>query len=93
MPDGPEMNGEIELYWRFLASRDCPSTSDKPGSGCIPLYLWGDDCQFNERGQKMCTIVCGHVLDTRKNSKLTVYPLFVYQVEPWMQRALQCRLV
>lgn len=71
----------IEEYWKFLASKGMPWTADEPGTGCIPLWLWGDDSVFNERGSKIVIVSLGCVLDKRSSSKETVFPLFVYQVD------------
>ena len=45
----------------------------------IPLYLWGDDAQFTENQDKLVTVAMGRVLETSKDARLTVWPLFVFQ--------------
>lgn len=85
LPNNSHMDEQIEEYWRYLASKGVPHTYDKPGSGCIPLWLWGDDCRFNEQGHKIVIIAMGAVLDERKSSKDTVYPLLCYQVETYLK--------
>ena len=74
--------------WRILAI-SCfqrgASYLRQTGSGCIPLWLWGDDCRFNEQGHKIVIIAMGAVLDERKSSKDTVYPLLCYQVETFLK--------
>lgn len=77
-----EMRSEIDFYWRFLAARHFPGSEGKVGSGCIPLWLWGDDAQYNERQQKIVTIAFGAVLDSRTSSMEVTYPLAVFQVDP-----------
>ena len=49
-----------------------------------PLYLWGDDAQYNERGAKLITIVLGHALDENTNSLFSCFPLIVMRCAPWM---------
>lgn len=81
MLDEPEMDREIEYYWRFLSSVDFPGAADKPGSGTIPLWIWGDDSQYNGQGSKVVLVSIGAVLDWRTCSKMTTWPLFAYKVE------------
>ena len=81
MLDEPEMDHEIEYYWRFLSSVGFPMAADKPGSGTIPLWIWGDDSQYNEQGSKVVLVSIGAVLDWRTCSKMTTWPLFAYKVE------------
>lgn len=76
------MDLEIEQYWRFLSSMGMPGSMDKPGSGTIPLWIWGDDSQYNEQQSKVVLVAIGLVLDSRKCSKSTVYPLFAFKVDP-----------
>ena len=81
LPHGPGMDQEIDRYWTYLSSKGVPHTHDKPGSGCVPLWLWGDDTRYNEQGAKIVVVAVGAVLDRRKSSKDTVYPIFCYQVD------------
>lgn len=41
-----------------------------------PLYLWGDDVQYNASHEKLVTVVMGGVLDETKFSMASVFPLF-----------------
>ena len=75
------MDAEIDRYWTHLASKGLPHTADKPGTGCVPMWLWGDDTRYNEQGAKIVLVAMGAVLDRRKSSKDTTYPLFAYQVD------------
>ena len=79
--ESPQMDEEVDQYWRFLASRGYPGAADQVGSGCIPLWLWGDDCQYNKQLQKIVTITCGCVLDPRSCPKDMFFPLVVCQVD------------
>ena len=83
LQDSADMRNEVDFYWKFLAARHFPGSEDKVGSGCMPLWLWGDDAQYNERQQKIVTIAFGAVLDSRTSSMEVTYPLAVYQVDPW----------
>ena len=81
VPHGLGMDAEIDHYWTHLASKGVPNTADKPGSGCVPLWLWGDDTRYNEQGAKIVVVAMGAVMDRRTSSKDTVYPIFCYQVD------------
>ena len=77
---------EISNYWNHMAEQDIPWVTQvvESGGAYVPLYLWGDDSVVNERNEKLVAVVCGSWLDTRKNSKDTVYPLFTYRYESWL---------
>ena len=47
-----------------------------------PLYLWGDDCQYNESYEKLICVHLGHVLDSRKFSLESSWPLFTIREVP-----------
>ena len=90
LPRGPGMDVEIDRYWTHLASKGLPHTADKPGSGCVPMWLWGDDTRYNEQGAKIVLVAMGAVLDRRKSSKDTTYPLFAYQVDTQLLNKNAC---
>ena len=46
-----------------------------------PLYMWGDDAQYDERGSKLVVVVLGHCLDEQTNSLRSCYPLFCIRDE------------
>ena len=90
LPRGPGMDVEIDRYWTHLASKGLLHTADKPGSGCVPMWLWGDDTRYNEQGAKIVLVAMGAVLDRRKSSKDTTYPLFAYQVDTQLLNKNAC---
>ncbi|CAE7939447.1 unnamed protein product [Symbiodinium necroappetens] len=45
----------------------------------IPLYMWGADAQFTENQDKLVAVAMGRVLETSKDARLTVWPLFTFQ--------------
>ena len=71
----------IAEYWQHL-SRHVPwaqnHVSDN-GLDYVPLFLWGDDAQYNKRADKLITVCMGMVLDTRDCSRVTIWPLFCYR--------------
>lgn len=77
-------NVKVEQFWRHMSSRVSWAKDfvSKYGYGVQPMYLWGDDAQVNERGEKVMTIGFGHCLDDRKSSVATVWPLFLYRCDP-----------
>jgi hypothetical protein len=86
IPRSPEMDMQIEEYWQYLSSKGFPGTSDKPGSGCIPLWLWGDDCKYNKEGAKIVVVALGAVLQNSASAKDTVFPLFSFQVDTRLKK-------
>jgi len=75
---------EISEYWNHMAMlQDIPWVSSVISSGAqyVPIYMWGDDSQYNERNEKILAVVCGSSLESRSNSKDTVYPLFTIRME------------
>lgn len=47
----------------------------------VPVWLWGDDAQYNELGQKIVAVSMGCVLDDRTHCVQTVWPLFAYRFD------------
>ena len=75
IPRDTVMDQEIETFWQYLSSKGLPGTMDKPGTGCIPLWIWGDDCKFNKDGAKVVILAIGAVLHKTSSSKDSVFPL------------------
>ena len=48
----------------------------------IRCILWGDDCQYNESYEKLICVHLGHVLDSRKFSLESSWPLFTIREVP-----------
>ena len=46
-----------------------------------PLYLWGDDAQYDEKGSKLIVVVLGHCLDEQSSSLLSCFPLFCIRAD------------
>lgn len=92
MLNNDDMDQEIEKYWQFLSYTGFPHSTNKAGTGCIPLWIWGDDAQYNELQSKVVIVAIGCVLDPRTCSKTTVWPLFAYKVEPWTFRFKKCSI-
>ena len=45
-----------------------------------PLFLYGDDaCMTKAGNEKMVVVTLSHCLDTRKSSRLTSWPLFLFR--------------
>jgi len=74
----------IEEYWQYVSMKGVPGAHDKLGTGCVPLWIWGDDCVYNEQGSKLVVVAVGGVLDRRTSSKDTVFSLNAYQVDTWL---------
>ena len=82
---------DVSEYWNHMAQLpDVPWVTKVIETGCsyVPLWLWGDDSQYNERNEKLVAVVCGSWLANEKNSKNCVYPLFTYRMEPRLSTVL-----
>lgn len=75
----------VASYWGHLASMVEWGSQHvrRYGHTHQPLYLWGDDAQYNEANDKLVTVALGAVLDCRKDAVATVWPLFCYRWEIW----------
>ena len=72
---------DIQVYWQHCAKHTSWG-KDHPcmNSGTtVPLFLYGDDTQMNENGEKMTVLMMGCCLDERDSSMMTHYPLFIYR--------------
>ena len=69
-------------YWKHLASRLSWAKEHVEDYGLChePIYLWGDDAQYNERLDKLVVVSMGFVLDKRPAAE-SVYPLFCYRCD------------
>ena len=84
-PDEAMDETRVKEYWKHLESTKlawaCQHV-DRYGYGFVPLFLWGDDAQFSEdRKEKIATMAIGAVLDDRRSSIGTIWPLCVFQVD------------
>ena len=86
-PEGALEQNVVSAYWDHLSSHVewASEHVQHHGHAHQPLYLWGDDAQYNEENEKIVCVALGATLDERTSSVATVWPLFVYRVEAWMQ--------
>ena len=74
---------DVRVYWQHCAkhmswAKEHPCVRDGADM-TVPLFLYGDDTQLNENGDKMTVLMMGCCLDERDNSMMTHYPLFIYR--------------
>ena len=67
---------DLEAYWKNM-ERWSGTTAPCDPKRCAPLFIWGDDCVFNESNEKLIVIVIGHALDPRTFSIEVCWPVFV----------------
>ncbi|CAK8995748.1 Uncharacterized protein (Fragment) [Durusdinium trenchii] len=72
---------DVETYWQNLESHQSPLASISPDHSHIPLWIWGDECQFRENGDELLLICIGCVVDARKFSVEVCYPLALCRSE------------
>ena len=53
-----------------------------------PLWLWGDDCQYNEQYEKIICVSLGHCCDKNTMSLESNWPLFTIRVVPLMHGSI-----
>lgn len=87
IPEGGEFERATEAYWQHCAAYGLPHCEDKPGTSCVPVWLWGDDCIYNKLGAKLVVIAMGLVLKDydSSDSKDLVWPLCCYQLDSWLK--------
>ena len=74
-------SSDIAEYWKRATDHNQPwAEGVDPRSH--PLYLWGDDAQYDEKGSKLILVVLGHCLDEQTNSLLSCFPLFCIRADP-----------
>lgn len=88
VPHPDDDGGATSQFWHHMAQLSLPwteSVTSTLNNGLVlPLYLWGDDAQINERGEKLIAVACGSWLDERSNGKDSVWPLFSIRSESWL---------
>ena len=70
---------DVRQYWDHMG-RHAAWGASHPAVGSarhMPMFLYGDDARFNSFGDKLLIVCCGFVLDQRKSSLLTHFPLFL----------------
>ena len=73
--------GRLSEYWEHFNGK-VPWAAPK-GVDVHPIYLWGDDVQYNQSHEKLIVVVAGHVLDRRTYSLATTWPLFCIREVSW----------
>lgn len=83
--DWPEIReDDIRQYWNHLAQRGSPLANISPERNHIPIWLWGDECEFRENGEEITVIAFGCAIDSRKYSAESCYPLCLCRTETFM---------
>ncbi|CAE7333803.1 unnamed protein product [Symbiodinium sp. CCMP2592] len=77
LPVDETASAAVSQFWAH--ARDVGMPLNGATDDHIPLYLWGDDAQFTENQDKLVAVAMGRVLETCKDARLTVWPLFVFQ--------------
>lgn len=78
----PVEKKDLEQWWKHASTLDLPHAAISPNCQHHPWWIWGDDCQFNELGEKLICICMGHCLDNRTYSMESRYPIFVLREDP-----------
>ena len=79
------MQGAISQYWDHMVSHSSWAREHPGHHTHEPVALYGDDAAVNKNGEKICIITMSHVLDPRKSSMHTLWPLCVYKVVTQLQ--------
>ena len=75
------LDSELKKWWAHASALGLKHAGLSPTQKHHPCYVWGDDCVYNEHGEKLICICMGFILDERKNSLQTCFPLFVLREE------------
>ena len=75
---------ELSKYWHHFQSLgiDWAAASKDLEETLHPVYLWGDDVQYNESYEKLIVICMGHCLDKRTFSLETCWPIITIREVP-----------
>ena len=77
---------DLASYWDHIDARSIPVgevVNDEIKTKCHPLYIWGDDAQYNAQHEKVIVVVLGHVLDPNTYSLQCCWPLFCIREATW----------
>ena len=82
----PEIRAQdTAYYWQHMAQHAEWAKPCKDWRETHPLFLWGDDAVYNKQRDKVVAVALGFVLDDRKSSLHTLFPLFTYKFESRQQ--------
>ena len=85
----PELNGEVRGYWSHMF-KHAGWAFHHPGMfSHEPIAIYRDHAAVNKNGDKMCCITMSHVLDPRKSSMHTLWPLCVYKCDSCLHLLLK----
>ena len=76
---------DTAYYWQHMAQHADWAKPCKDWRETHPLFLWGDDAVYNKQRDKVVAVALGFVLDERKSSLHTLFPLFTYKFESRQQ--------
>ena len=72
---GSEVSEEERARYWENARKHNQAWARKVCNRTHPLYIWGDDAQYDEKGSKLVVILVGHCLDEQTDSRLSCFPL------------------
>ncbi len=68
-------DADVKAFWNNLSANGSPLANISPDKNHIPIWLWGDEAQYRENGDEILLICMGIVVDKRKFSVESCYPL------------------
>ena len=75
----PELHGAKSEYWDHMDAHTSWGPQHPGRHTHEPVALYGDDAAVNKNGEKLFCVTLSHVLDPRKNSMCTLWPLCVFK--------------
>ena len=72
---------DINHFWQHIRNSGSPLKDISPGHH-YPLWIWGDEAQYRENGDEVMLITLGSILDKRKHSVESCYPLSICRSDP-----------
>lgn len=81
----------LSQYWHHFQNLkiDWAAASKGLEETLHPVFLWGDDVQYNESYEKLIVVCIGHCLDKRTFSLETCWPIFTIREVP-LQESSTC---
>lgn len=66
---------KVRYYWKHMAAHSQWAKQCGDWTQTSPMFLWGDDAEYDKQRRKVVAVACGFVLDDEKSSFRAMFPL------------------
>lgn len=82
----PEVDeDELRRFWAHLKNQNvevAKLVTEEMAPRCHPLFIWGDDAEYNEHHEKLIVMTLGHCLSDETFSIKRNWPLLTIRDDP-----------